>query len=193
MGNGEGAGVPGFIRALMALAIFGLGFYVALKPSVVYTSATPEVVLYFLISLLPAILFGTEATTRFNLRLPGFCFVTGGALAACLGTLFVLSYLSKQSDLSKPHEKIGLYHIKDHEGTDVSLDDDSIDSRVKHYVDGNVLILVFPDRLGEVDMAVKQSHNGPSYRGKVRYASESDLLLDGGLQLKQGGIQENGK
>src|SRR5262245_45747205 len=91
--------ILGLVRVLSFLIILSLGIWVALSPSVIY-APTPRVVLYFLLSLIPAIIFGVEASSRFEFRLPGFCFTTAGAFAVCLGVLFLLTYLSK------PEEKI---------------------------------------------------------------------------------------
>lgn len=102
-------------RVVVLILILLLGIFVALSPGVVYAPA-PKVILYFLISLLPAMLFGAEASSKFQLRLPGFCFTTMGAFAACLGTLVVLT------NLSKPAEKIAVFHILDESSQSVMLD-----------------------------------------------------------------------
>src|SRR5437879_1660646 len=104
-----------WIRIGAIIIILFLGLYVALSPSVVY-APTPRVVLFLLIALLPAILFGAEATSALRLEWPGFLLSTTGAAAVCLGLLWVLNHLAK------PEEQIAVYYVVDEKNRPVPLE-----------------------------------------------------------------------
>ena len=74
-----------FLRWGVTILILLVGLYVALSPSLVY-APVPKVILFCLVSFLPAILFGAEASSQFKLGLPGFVFATTGAAAANAST-----------------------------------------------------------------------------------------------------------
>lgn len=173
------------IKATAIIALLGLGFYVALNPNLVY-APTPRIILYFLISILPALLFGATAATKFQLKLPGFMFTTAGAFAACLGTLFVLS------KLSEPKEKIAIYKIVDDKNNPVLIDWNgaiNIDPTfggisVTKFVQGNTVVVIFPEQVGEVEMAIKKSPMGQIYTGTIGYAGSRTSKLIVGKDLK---------
>lgn len=173
------------VRVVVLVLILLVGLSVALSPALVY-APTPRVVLYFLISLLPAILFGAEVASKFEMKLPGFVFATGGAFAVCLGTLLVLS------QLSKPEQQIAVFQVYDEHAHEVVLD---WDGAVKvlpdpgglsatKFVDGNIVILVFPEQAGEVKLQVKKESHGQPYVGTVTYAGNRTSELFLGKQLK---------
>lgn len=178
-------GLFDMVRIVVLVLILFVGIIVALSPSLVY-APTPRVVLYFLISLLPAILFGAEATSKFQFKLPGFCFTTAGVFAACLGTLFVLT------NLSKPEEKIAVFQVFDENGQAVPLDWDGalevpITDRgltVSRFVSGNTVILIFPEQVSEVELRIKRLSTGPAFSGTVGYAGSRTSKLFLGKQLK---------
>lgn len=174
-------------RWFIVFLILLLGLYVALSPSVIY-APVPKIVLLCLISFLPAILFGAEAAAKFDLKLPGFAFTTAGAAAISLGTLLLLSYLTK------PEQQIAVYRIVDQQRQPVlGLDRDGavkvqLSNQalvVTKLIDENNVVLIFPEQVGEVDMLVKPVLTGPTYFGKVSYAGtrESELMLGRDLKL----------
>jgi hypothetical protein len=170
-----------FVRWGVTILIVLVGLYVALSPSLIY-APVPKVILFCLVSFLPAILFGTEATSQFKLSLPGFVFATTGAAAVALGTLLLLS------NLAKPEQQIAVYRIVDeHRQPVLGLDRDGAIQvhlsnqglAVTKFLDGNSMILIFPEQVGECDILVKPLISGPTYSGKVTYAGnrQSELLL----------------
>ena len=174
-------------RWIIVFLIIGLGLYVALSPSVVY-APVPKVVLFCLISFLPAILFGAEAASKFDLQLPGFAFTTAGAAAVALGTLLLLSYLAK------PEQQIAVYRIVDQQrqpvlgldrngAVEIQLSNQAL--VVTKLIDGNNLVLIFPEQVSEADVLVKPVLMGPTFFGKVTYGGnrQSELML--GRDLKQ--------
>lgn len=177
------------VKIICMVLILGLGVFVALSPGVIY-APTPKIVLFFLISFLPSLLLGAEASSRFNLRLfPGFTFTTAGACAVCLGALLLLTYLSK------PEEKIAVYQVYDENNDPVALDfKEALDVlvtaqglSVTKFVDGNNVVLIFPEQVGSVELRVKKAPIGPSYTGTVGYAGTrtSKLILGRELRLSQ--------
>lgn len=173
------------VRVIAILAILGLAIYVALAPNVIY-APTPRVVLFTLVALLPAILLGAEAATRFEFKLLGLIFTTAGVFAAFLGLLFLLNYLSK------PSEQIAVYQVIDEQNDPVRLDWDGAINvapterglSVTRFIEGNTVILIFPEQVGQVEMSVKKSESSPTYSGLVNYAGTRTLKLKLGDQLK---------
>ena len=173
------------VRMIASLAILGLAIYVALAPNVVY-APTPRVVLFTLVALLPAILLGAEAATRFEFKLPGLIFTTAGVFAAFLGLLFLLNYLSK------PTEQIAVYQVVNEQNEPVHLDWDGAINvapterglSVTKFIEGNTVVLIFPEQVGQVEMSVKKSESSPIYSGLVNYAGTRTLKLKLGEQLK---------
>ena len=175
-----------YLRLGIAALIVICGLYVALSPGVVY-APVPKIVLFCLISFLPAILFGAEAAARFDLKLPGFAFTTAGAAAIALGTLLLLSYLAK------PEEQIAVYRIVDDRRQPVlGLDrDGAVEVQlskqalmVTKLIDGNNVVLIFPEQVGECELVVKPLLLGPAYIGKVSYSGNRQVELMLGRDLK---------
>jgi|SRR6185436_132026 len=175
-----------YARLGIAVLILLLGLYVALSPSIIY-APVPKIVLLCLISFLPAILFGAEAAAKFDLKLPGFAFTTAGAAAIALGTLLLLSHLTK------PEQQIAVYRIVDEQrqpvlgldregAVEVQLSNQAL--AVTKFIDGNNIVLIFPEQVGEVEMLVRPSLTGPTYFGKVSYAGnrQSELMLERDLK-----------
>jgi hypothetical protein len=160
--------------------------YVALSPSVVY-APVPKVVLFLLVSLLPAVLFGAEAASRFQLKMGGFVFATAGAAAVSLGTLLLLTHLSK------PQQQIAVFHVFDENGAPVNNLDrqgavevplTSLGISITRFIDGNTVVLIFPEQVGDCDLRIKPLSIGKTYSGKVRYGGNRESELRFGTHLK---------
>src|ERR1700730_11393913 len=144
------------VQIIAAIVILVLGVIVALSPSLVY-APTPRVILFFLIAILPGLIFGFEASSRLEFRLPGLVFTTAGAFAACLGALIIMN------NLAKPQEKIAVFRILDSNGDSVSLDANSaVDVPVTQsglgvtkFVDRDTVILIFPEQVGSAELRIK--------------------------------------
>lgn len=173
------------VRVVAVILILGIGMVVALSPRIVY-APQPRVVLYFLLSILPAILLASEAVTRLQLSLPGFTFVTGGATAVCFAALWLLNYLSK------PEEKIAVFRIYDEQANAVDIQwKDAVDVlissqglQVTKLISGNTLVLIFPEQVEEAEIHVKKTAAGPLYKGTVSYAGNRSTRLQLGFDLK---------
>lgn len=174
------------LRYVVAIACLIIALYVVLWPAVAY-APVPKVVLFLLISLLPAILFGAEAASRLEFKIPGFVFTTIGAGALCFGGLALLTHYSK------PEEQIAVFHILDENQQPVNnLDRPGAVQvlltgkglTVTKFLDGNAVVLIFPEQVGECELQIKPSAIGKTYIGKVTYSGnrESDLVF--GKQLK---------
>lgn len=173
------------VRICTIAGILLLGIYVALKPDLVY-APTPKVVLYLLISFLPALLIGAEASTRFEFKLPGFVFTTAGACAVCFGSLILLT------KLTKPEQQIAVYHIIDEEDQPITLEyEGAVDIETTSnglkpvkFVDGNTIIIIFPEQVGKVKLKVRKSDISHLYSGEVNYAGDRMTDLKIGRDLK---------
>ena len=173
------------LRMIVIVLILALGIYVALSPAIVY-APTPRIVLYFLICFLPSLLLGAEASSRFKLKLPGFAFTTAGACAVCFGALILIT------NLSKPEEKIAVFQVYDESNEPVALDWSgaltvpvtSGGLSVTKFIDGNTVILVFPEQVGKAEIRIKKSYSSPTYTGEVTYAGSRTAKLTLGKDLK---------
>ena len=173
------------IRIVTMLLILALAFYVALAPNIVY-APVPRVILFLLVALLPAILLGAESATRLKLELPGLVLTATGAAAILFGMLFLLNYLAK------PQEQIAVYQVVDENGEAVPLDwDGAIDVSpserglsITRFVEGNTVILVFPEQVAQAEIRIKKSRSAPAYSGQVNYAGSRTLKLKLGNDLK---------
>ncbi len=176
------------LKIITGILILLVGVFVSLNPNVVY-APTPRVILLFLIAILPGLLFGFEAVSQFEFRLPGFVFTTAGAFAACLGALVVMDHLAK------PEEKISVFRIVDSNGESVNLDADSaVDVPVTQnglvvtkFVNRDAVILIFPEQVGSAELKIKPNGNGPTYTGDVTYAGSRRYKLTLGKDLKTSG------
>lgn len=172
------------LKIITIMLILALGIYVALSPGVVY-APTPRIVLYFLICFLPSLLLGAEASSRFELQLPGFVFTTAGACAVCFGALLLITHLAK------PEEKIAVFQIYDEKNDPVALDwEGALDIpvtgsglSVTKFIDGNSIIVVFPEQVGNVELRIKKSHSGRTYAGDITYSGNKTSKLILGQQL----------
>jgi hypothetical protein len=176
------------IKIVAIPLILGLGFYVAVSPSLVY-APTPRIVLFFLLAFLPSLLLGATAADKFGFAGLGFTVVTTGACAAFFTALFLLAHFSQ------PEEKIAVFQIYDERNNPVKLDwsgalEVPVTSRgltVTRFVDGNNLILVFPEQVGSVELRIKKALSGSTYSGTVGYAGSRTSKLVLGTQLKAEG------
>lgn len=173
------------VHIVVLFVILIIAVVVALSPRIVY-APQPRVVLYFLLSILPAILLGSEAVAQLKLSLPGFTFVSGGATAVCFAALWLLNRLSK------PEEKLAVFYIYDEQGDaldfqwkgalDVLLSEQAL--QVTKLISGNALVLIFPEQVGEAVIQVRKTADGPIYSGKVSYAGSRSMGLRLGKELK---------
>lgn len=174
---------------VMASVVLALAVYVAMFPRVVY-APVPRTVLFFLLSVLAAVTFGSEVASKFELELPGFCFVTGGAAAVSFGMLGFLTHLTK------PAEKIAVFHVDDEANNPVDLEvPGAIEIRlgpsavqVTKFADKNTLVLIFPEQVEEAELRVKKTNLDPPYIGRVGYAGSRRTTLTLGVDLKQASV-----
>jgi hypothetical protein len=145
--------------------------YVVLSPGVVY-APVPKVILFLLSSVFVAVLVGAEATTKFRLQLPGFLFVTGGTGALILGILYGLV------QVTKPDKQVVVFEVVDGSGEKVNLGIYGAFELERHpsglqptvFVNGNAVVLIFPEQVVEQAVVVRTSSGGHAYRGIVSYA-----------------------
>jgi hypothetical protein len=175
-------------QMICGFLILALIIYVAVRPTVVY-APTPRVILLFAVSTLPALLFGSQVKAQFDIKLGWLVFTTSGIFAACLGVLTVLIHFSK------PEEKITVFQVFDEHKQPVNLEaKDAVGVpvtpsglSVTKFVDGNTIIMVFPEQAGQAELRVKPMSTGPAYVAEVSYAGSRTAKLFFGQQLKQEG------
>jgi len=175
------------LRVVTVPLILILAFYVALSPNLVY-APVPRIILYFLVSLLPAILLSAESAARFELSIKNFYFFTTGAAAIMFALLFILTWLSK------PEQQIAVYHVFDQQGQRVELDkfEDAVDIPVTRegysvtkFVDRNTIVVIFPEQVGEVELTICRFISCEQrYSGKIGYAGNREANLILGRDLK---------
>lgn len=172
------------LRPYIILLVLGLGLYVALAPGITY-APTPRVVLFFIISTIPALLFGSEIRSHFKVSLPGFIFSVAGAGAIFFGALFLLDHLAK------PEERIAVFSIYDEDGEELYIDapgilevkDTPSGLSVNDFCKKNTLILIFPEQVPDVEIAVRKIMGGKVYRGSLSYSGNRKMNLKLGQEL----------
>ncbi len=172
------------VRIIMALAILVVAVGVALSPRVVY-APQPRVVLYFLMSVLVAILLGAEAVAQLELKLPGFVLVSSGAAAVCFAMLWLLNHLSK------PEEMIAVFYVVDEQGKPLDLQwKGAIEVpltaqglQVTKLVSENAVVFIFPQQVGGAEIRVRKAAGGPQYTGTISYAGSRSARLRIGHEL----------
>lgn len=178
-------------RLLIGFIVLGVGIYVVLSPDISF-HYVDRAVLFSIISILPAILFGAEATSHFKFKLPGLIFTTTGAAAISFGLLFSLHFISK------PGFQIVQYSIRDEYQSDLVLQSELISikpiSGPKKVGDVNLflqdnnqtIVLIFTGEVRECELKIRKKFTSKEvYKGIVKYTSNSKL----GLELKY----ENGE
>jgi len=174
------------LRIVISTVVLFIGIVVALSPGVFY-APVPRVVLYLLIALLPAILFGAEAAAKFELNFKAFSFTTVGAAAITFAMLFVLTHLSK------PEQQIAVFHIYDerqqpvmwlarNDAVRIPLTKHGI--QVTKFIDENTIVLIFPEQVDECEIQVKPTSAGATYSGTLRYTGNRETKLFFGKHLK---------
>jgi hypothetical protein len=175
------------LQIVSGAAILILGLVVALTPNLVYAPA-PRVILFFLVAIFPAILFGSLVTANLEVKGPWFVFTTTGVFAVCLAGLLTLDHLAK------PQEKIAVYQVFDSNDEPLNLEAKSAVEvpvtesglTVTKFVDGNTIVLIFPEQTGKAEIRVKPISTAAAYTGEVTYAGSRRSKLFIGRDLKQG-------
>lgn len=158
------------MNQLILLLLVGVAAIVALSPTVVY-APVPRTVLFFVMGLVPGLVFGEKAQAEFKFGLPGFALTATGVTAVVFGAAVLLT------NLAAPDERIAICHFFDEEGRELSLETTAIsistDGSMKpnHYIDGHNLVMVFPEQLGEIDVTLTLPGTGKQFRGSLGYAS----------------------
>jgi hypothetical protein len=174
------------LRVAAVAAILLLMAFIALTPTVTY-APVPRLVLFTLASSAIAIFLGAEASTKLELRFPGFALITAGTAALAFGLLWYLN------STLKPDLQVAIYQVQDETGNDVRVDYDGLvqineipSGRPAFFVaKGNYLVVLFPELVPEEFVKIRQTTDGAFYRGKVSYAGNRQMILKLGADLKK--------
>lgn len=166
------------METILVAVLVALGVFVALMPSLTF-APVPKMMLLFLVSLLPAILFGSKITAQFNLEIKGMVISTGGMFASIL--ILMLFFYS----LTKPEQQIAVFQIYENSQTNkfildlpdsVSFDANATNLFPTKYQTGNTLILIFPEQLGSISVRFKSGQN-IVYRKTLSYAGNRESII----------------
>ena len=158
------------VSLVIAVAILVLGLYVAWNPTLVYAS-TPRLVLFFLIAMLPSILFTSSvvATITADLKWLGFS-ATGPAAVLFIGLFFLDKY-------AKPEERLAVYNLFEDQTTQVFADGVSVTGGARAYLDqsGHALIVHY----GSSDESIQINIDSPVGRHfcHLSYPGTRSLVL----------------
>jgi hypothetical protein len=174
------------LRIVAVAAILLLMAFVALSPTMTY-APVPRLMLFMLASGALAIFLGAEASTRLELKLPGFALVTAGTAALAFGLLWFLT------NTLKPELQVAIYQIRDEAGQDVRVDfngsvqvNEVPSGRPGFFLSqGNYLVVLFPELVPEEVIRIRKTTDGPYYQGKVSYAGNRQMVLKLGTDLKK--------
>jgi hypothetical protein len=171
------------VRLVATVLILLAALLVALSPGVVY-APVPKVILFTLVAILPGVLFGAEVLARTN-----FTLNLGVASLSAVGVgalFFGLFYMMTQ--FAKPEQQLAVFYVVDKQGQPVNLDlGGAVRPRlsatglpVKLFVDGNALVINFPEQVPEVTLDIQEIANGPVVSKTVGYAGnrERTIVLD---------------
>lgn len=175
------------VKLVIIFLLIGLGIYIVLfNPFIVYNSV-PKIILFLLFSLLPAVLFGAEAQSKFKLNLPGFTFVTTGAAALCAGMLLLLV------TLTKPEDRIAAFRVLDmnnqsinnlqREGA-VKLYSESITERPKVMAENDLLVLLYKEQVSKITLEIAPTSVNIIYRGEINLNQKNNGNIILGEDLK---------
>ncbi len=99
--------------------------------------------------------------------------------------------------LAKPEQQIAVFHIVTAAGDPVAglnrpdaltIPPSREGLSVTKFVDGHAVVLIFPEQVPEVDLAVRPVSFGPTYRGTIGFAGNRQRTLVLGRDLKQVGV-----
>jgi len=173
-----------FARIGAACVILVVMIIVVFHPDISY-APVPRVLLFCLAGMMFGMFLGAEATSRFEMRLPGFLFVTGGAAAVGIGVLFLLNYLAK------PDIQIAVFSVVDESDNKVGLEwDGAIELEgspliANYFVKQHQVVLIFPEQHVKQVVRIRKSPSDKQYLGTVSYAGNRELVLKLGRDIKQ--------
>jgi len=169
----------GLVKIVAILTILIVTVYIVLHPYISYLQ-TPRIVLFFLISMLPAILLGSEVTNHFELKLPAFILTTTGAAAVFFGALMLLVYFSKED------QKFAVYNVYNESRSSFSLEFQNIaieggNVKTDYFTKQNHLLVIFPPGIDMLKMEMHNSANNRGYNCSISYSGnkERDSLIIG--------------
>jgi hypothetical protein len=181
----ERKGQPWFDYSVV-IAILALGIFVVLRPAAVYTPVSGNI-LYVLVGIMVALLLGRQGQATFKWKAQSFYVFVAGSAALVFIALLLLSWLSR------PGLMVSVFHVYTEEGEEVPLEGTGMFSvelpgsgiSVGSVVQGNTVVLLFPEQQPEVDVKVR--HGGATYFGAVSYAGERQSKLVLGEHLRRKG------
>src|SRR5258706_11491271 len=170
------------VRIVVAIAVLGLGIFVAVAPAIGY-SPQQRAVLYLLISLLPAILSAGAATAKFEMKLAGFAATAAGSAALLL---IVLLLLNREF---KPDLQIAVFHLYTKSGRElVGLEREGVvkltsplAADVTKYISKNTLVVIFPEQIPNCKLRVQPDLGTDKiYSKTISYTGprQTDLFLE---------------
>lgn len=147
------------IDGIVCLAAIGVALHVSFNPNVMYPTAG-RAMLYALFAVMVAIVIGRESAVYLKVKGPGVVLVAAGAFAAFLVTLYALDHIAK------PHFTASVYKVyRDEVTREPVLLRESLSWEVQssssapvdltHYVDGNTLVIIFPDQAPEARLTIR--------------------------------------
>lgn len=174
------------LRTGALTAILVLMIYVVLNPGTTY-APVPRLTLFLLSSMVVAVFVGAEATTKFQMKLPGFVFVTTGTAALMV---FVLWFLT---NAIKPELQIAIYDVFDEGGNELNMDwDGALELREIpsgrpgfFMTKNNRIMITFPELVSEQRVRIRKTSTGVFYQGTISYAGARQIELKLGTDLKQ--------
>ena len=173
--------VSTIIDYALLVGILAFGVVIVAHPGLVLAPA-PRVTLYFILSVAPAYLLAKNVQAQLELKMGPMMAVLGGSFAAFVTLLFVLTHLTK------PEVQIAVYNVfakEDGVEMEVNLEGKDVvqvlrsgsGANVDSYVDGNTLILIFPEQVSEAEVQIRWPVSGPVYTEKLTYAGTRSSRL----------------
>jgi hypothetical protein len=174
--------VAKYLPTICALAILVLALWVAFNPGITF-APVPRIVLFTLVALLPAILFGVELAVRLNVQVAGATLIASGVAAFLFAFLFFLTYLAK------PEMQVVVLYIVDQQNQRLQAEPVSVTTLtgggyvVKTITDQDEIVLIFPEQATTTKLCIRTISGGPEYCGDITYAGTDELTRKIGTDL----------
>lgn len=145
---------------------------------------TNKVILFFVCSFIPALLWGKSSTTEANFNVGIFKIKTVGATAVLIAVLIALNHLTT------PKHSIGIYSILDENGKKINLDSVVINCDMSNFglkgtilTDRENIAIIFPKGIESLNVTLKKN-DFVEYYGAVNFTPDKKQVLELGSDLR---------
>lgn len=166
--------------ALFAVVGVTIVFWMLVQSHLVL-APTPRIIVLAAVSLMFAGALGSQGYARLEVKTKlGVAFVATGSVAVAFFALFVFVYFSR------PDHEVAIYHVVEESGDDVGWleNDGAVDIKATKqgiapigYVDGNTILLVFPEQVEAAELVLRDKAGDRTVRHFVSYTDDEMRIV----------------